>query len=144
MRLKLGLVIACFTESPLRFQVLCHSETSHPQYPLASVNFIPSKMTTTQHPLPANKKSANPRGTIYISCLLFVLFLNKLTDRLRCYLGQHPILVISACAKSLQSRPTLCDPMDSSLPGDFPGKNTGAGCHVLFQGSHDPGFDPHL
>ena len=42
-------------------------------------------------------------------------------------------------AKSLQSCPTLCDPMDCSLPGsssvwDFPGKNTEAGCHCLLQG----------
>ena len=38
-----------------------------------------------------------------------------------------------------QSCPTLCDPMDCSLPGslspcDFPGKNTGMGCHFLLQG----------
>ena len=42
-------------------------------------------------------------------------------------------------AKSLQLNPTLCDPMDCSLPGssvhgDSPGKNTGIGCHVLLQG----------
>ena len=41
--------------------------------------------------------------------------------------------------KSLQSCPTLCDPMDysppgSSVHGDSPGKNTGVGCHVLLQG----------
>ena len=34
-----------------------------------------------------------------------------------------------------QSCPTLCDPMDRSLPGttvhgDSPGKNTGVGCHA--------------
>ena len=34
---------------------------------------------------------------------------------------------------------TLCNPMDSSLhqappPWDFQGKNTGVGCHLLFQG----------
>ena len=34
--------------------------------------------------------------------------------------------------------PTLCDPMDcnllgSSVHGDFPGKNTGVGCHALLQ-----------
>ena len=34
---------------------------------------------------------------------------------------------------------TLCDPMDCSPPGfsvrgDFPGKNTGVGCHALLQG----------
>ena len=35
--------------------------------------------------------------------------------------------------------PTLCNPMDYSQPGfsvhgDSPGKNTGVGCHSLFQG----------
>ena len=43
------------------------------------------------------------------------------------------------CAKLLQSRQTLCDPMDctppgSSLHGDSPGKNTGVSCHILLQG----------
>ena len=38
-----------------------------------------------------------------------------------------------------QSCPTLCNPMDSSLPGssvhgDSPGKYTGVGCHALLQG----------
>ena len=42
-------------------------------------------------------------------------------------------------AKSLQSCPTLCNPMDCSLPdssvhADSPGKNTGVGCHALLQG----------
>ena len=39
----------------------------------------------------------------------------------------------SAAAKSRQSCPTLCDPMDGSPPGscpwDSPGKNTGVGCY---------------
>ena len=43
-----------------------------------------------------------------------------------------------AAAKSLQSCPTLCDPMDGSPPRlphpwDSPGKNTGVGCHFLLQ-----------
>ena len=43
-----------------------------------------------------------------------------------------------AAAKSLQSCPTLCDPMDcslsgSSVHGDSPSKNTGVGCHALLQ-----------
>ena len=43
-----------------------------------------------------------------------------------------------AAAKSLQSCPTLCDPMDGSPPGspgpwDSPGKSTGVGCHFLLQ-----------
>ena len=41
--------------------------------------------------------------------------------------------------KSLQSCPTLGDPLDCSPPGssvrgDFPGKNTGVDCHSLLQG----------
>ena len=40
-------------------------------------------------------------------------------------------------AKSLQSCPTLCDPIDCSHrlphPWDSPGKNTGVGCHFLLQ-----------
>ena len=48
-------------------------------------------------------------------------------------------LCACACAKSLQSCPTLYDPMDCSPPGfsvheDSPGKNTGVGCHALLQG----------
>ena len=39
-----------------------------------------------------------------------------------------------------QSCPTLCDPMDCSLPGSFVhedslGKNSGVGCHALLQGT---------
>ena len=42
-------------------------------------------------------------------------------------------------AQSLQSCPTLCDPMNCSpsrllCPWDSPGKNTGVGCHALLQG----------
>ena len=45
---------------------------------------------------------------------------------------------VVAAAKSLQSCPTLCDPIDGSppgspVPGDSPGKNTGVGCHFLLQ-----------
>ena len=40
----------------------------------------------------------------------------------------------AAAAKSLQSCPTLCDPIDRSPPGStVPGKNTGEGCHFLLQ-----------
>ena len=50
----------------------------------------------------------------------------------------HPFSQLPA-AKSHQSCPTLCDPMDGSPPGscpwDPPGKNTGVGCHFLFHPS---------
>ena len=44
----------------------------------------------------------------------------------------------TVAAKSLQSCPTLCNPIDGSPPGspcpwDSPGKNTGVGCHFLLQ-----------
>ena len=44
----------------------------------------------------------------------------------------------ATAAKSLQSCSTLCDPIDGSpqgspIPGIFPGKNTGVGCHFLLQ-----------
>ena len=45
--------------------------------------------------------------------------------------------VMLSHAKLLQSHPTLCGPMDCSLPDsarDSPGKNTGGGCHALLQG----------
>ena len=45
--------------------------------------------------------------------------------------------MLAATAKSCQSCPTLCDPIDGSPPGsrpwDSPGKNTGVGCHFLLQ-----------
>ena len=54
------------------------------------------------------------------------------------------------CAASVQSCPTLCDSMDFSAPGSSvrgitPGKNTGVGCHALFQGSFPTqGLNPGL
>ena len=57
-----------------------------------------------------------------------------------------PIVVLSpwnshgVCARvHAQSCPTLCGPMDCSLPGSnirgiFPGKNSGVGCHFFLQG----------
>ena len=53
-------------------------------------------------------------------------------------------------AKSLQSCPTLYDPMDcypASLfcPWDSLGRNTGVGCHAFLQGNlSDPRIEPHL
>ena len=46
-------------------------------------------------------------------------------------------IVVIAAAKSRQSCPTLCDPIDGGPPGshpwDSPGKNNGVGCHFLLQ-----------
>ena len=47
------------------------------------------------------------------------------------------MVAAAAAAKSLQSCPTPCDPIDGSArlprPWDSPGKNTGVGCHYLLQ-----------
>ena len=49
------------------------------------------------------------------------------------------LLAAAAAAKSLQSCPTLCNPIDVwqptrfPRPWDSPGKNTGVGCHFLLQ-----------
>ena len=51
----------------------------------------------------------------------------------------HISTKLNAAAKSLQSCPTLCDPIDIwqptrfPRPWDSPGKNTGVGCHFLLQ-----------
>ena len=49
----------------------------------------------------------------------------------------YKIYAAAAAAKSLQSCPTLCDPIDGSPPGapvpGFSSKNTGVGCHFLLQ-----------
>ena len=61
------------------------------------------------------------------SCEMLGWIKHKLESRLQ-----------AAAAKSLQSCLTLCDPIDGSPggsphPWDCPGKNTGVGCHFLFQ-----------
>ena len=59
----------------------------------------------------------------------------RLNNSFRCLTN----VAAAAAAASLQSCPTLCDPIDGSPPGspihpwDSPGKNTGVGCHFLLQ-----------
>ena len=57
---------------------------------------------------------------------------------LKCILNKTTKVPACVCAKSLQSCPTLSDPMDCSPPGssvhDSPGKSTRVGCHSLLQG----------
>ena len=52
-----------------------------------------------------------------------------------------------ACLLVSQSCPTLCDPMDCSLPGssvrgDSPGKNTEVDAMLSSRGSFNPGIEP--
>ena len=53
--------------------------------------------------------------------------------------SSHLSICPCLCAKSLQSCPTLCDPMDHSPPPGssvcgIPEASPGVGCHALFQG----------
>ena len=65
---------------------------------------------------------------VYFGYQLFIRYMVY-----RYFLPSHA----AATAKSLQSCPTLCDPIDGSPPGsrpwDSPGKNNGVGCHFLLQ-----------
>ena len=49
---------------------------------------------------------------------------------------------VCVCVRSLQSCPTLCDPIDCSpsCPWDSPGKNTGV--NALLQGIFHSGMEP--
>jgi len=79
----------------------------------------------------------------YLYPLFFGFFFhighNRVLSRVPCATQHIPVIYfIHANAKSLQSCPTLCDPIDgsplgSSVPGIVPGKNTGVGCHFLLQ-----------
>ena len=78
----------------------------------------------------------------YLFCAPFFLFkigtLPMLPNKLVNFLTFSMFAAAAAAAKSLQSCPTLCDPIDGSPPGspspwDSPGKNTGVGCHFLLQ-----------
>ena len=51
------------------------------------------------------------------------------------------------CVLVAQLYPTLCDPINCSLPGfcpwNSPDKNTGVGCHSILQGNlPNPGIEP--
>ena len=70
--------------------------------------------------------------------LLFILFV--IIYPFHTLWGYFRIFKVLLCtfAQSLQSCPTLCDPMDWAtrflLPWDSLGKNTRVGCHALLQG----------
>ena len=53
-------------------------------------------------------------------------------DGLKLNIQKTKIMAAAATAESLQSCPTLCNPVDGS-PWYSPGKNTGVGCHFLLQ-----------
>ena len=81
--------------------------------------------------IPFSRGSSRPRDRTQVSCTG-----RQVLHRLSW--GKPPVKPAAAAAKSLQSCPTLCDPIDGSPPGlpvlwDSPGKNTGVGFHFLLQ-----------
>ena len=83
-----------------------------------------TRCCTQVHPQPGEYSRGQDPGWFY----QYVLLLWNFTGRRDWRRGWYPI---AAAAKSLQSCPTLCDPIDGSPPGrlprpwDSPGKNTG-------------------
>jgi len=75
-----------------------------------------------------------------ISSLFLLLLTNSIHGSISTiYYSLILTTTAAAAAKSLQSCPTLCDPIDGSPPGSpVPGilraKNTGVGCHFFLQG----------
>ena len=62
--------------------------------------------------------------------------LRERTSGVRPHYSSHnclPVCIQCVCAKSLQSCPTLCNPMNCSLQSPM-SKNTGVGCHALPEG----------
>ena len=77
---------------------------------------------------PFSRESSQPRNQTGVSSITGGFFLPAELP------GKPQSMTIHA--KSLQSCPTLCDPMDSSPPGSSvqrssTDKNTGVGCHFL-------------
>ena len=90
--------------------------------PIHSLVFAESSWCIRLHPISAEEKAAlQKRSLLY----------NRICHRI--------LLLYCHCSYlATKSRSTLCNPMDYSLPGslspwDFPGKNTGVGCHFLPQ-----------
>ena len=97
---------------------------------------------------PFCRGSARPRNRTGVSALQADFLPTELCFKSLCISGKNStfekkirnciLAVTAAAAKSLQSCPTLCHPIDGSPPGlprpwDSSGKNTGVGCHFLLQ-----------
>ena len=83
---------------------------------------------TVQRRLTLQFKKENLGWWAWGRALIFYLFMQ--------FLKYSVLITLCMHAKSLQSCPTLYDPMDTRLlcPWDSPGRNTGVGCHFPFQG----------
>ena len=100
------------------------------------------------HTTPKRQQNLHWHETLSICCpvdILLVTFVSRLDELLHTWVSYGimntlcgGLITTALCLVSL-SCPTVCDPMDCSPPGssvhgDSPGKNIGAGCHALLQG----------
>ena len=114
--------------------VHCNQRSHHNEKPL-----LPQLETTQVHhqrPSTAQNKFfgffKNSRK-FQRSKLEFATHQQLFIQHLHC-IGHYQYSAMLCYAKSLQSCPTLCDPIDGCpRPWDSPGKNTGVGCHFLLQ-----------
>ena len=124
--------------TPLLYPLSCniHTHAYVPQLPYISMNHCSPPYTYRSHTC----KSTPPHPKvhkyyIYPSYPCFHVYIHIPCST---YNICSPPYATAAAAKSLQSCPALCDPIDGSPPGspcpwDSPGKNTGVGCHFLLQ-----------
>ena len=112
-----------------------------------SPTFNSQHTTSLSSVLQPHRPSINSSNRLHDFCTYFSV-LNALFHPHILPVNSQPALVFSSTVLSLgttdicvctQSCLTLCNPLDYNLPGssvhwDFSGKNTGVGCHFLFQG----------
>ena len=72
------------------------------------------------------------------TCMCMAESLHCSSETITTLLIGYAAAAAAAASKSLQSCPTLCDPIDGSPPAspnpwDSSGKNIGVGCHFLLQ-----------
>ena len=109
-----------------------------PPPPFVSSFYLPFSPIVSVTPLILSYWDHQQPSCYQIQWIIFSLYLIESLSNIW-HTWPSFLLAAAAAAKSLQSCPTLCDPMDCSLPGfsvhgDSPGKNTGVGCHALLQG----------
>ena len=99
----------------------------------------PNHWTTREFPKRHLLKRLHPaqKWSFFKNSQLLVCFENKADSNLH-EIKTTCFSFISVCSGA-QPCPTLCGPMDCNSPDslvrrDFPGKNTGVGCHFLLQG----------
>ena len=127
---SVALVLGFIPSAPLVLRLKIQTEL-HFQFPQVFTLYMAdhgsSQAPESYEPIPHNKWS------VYLFLSIHTHTHNIIFLRIIYYLK------VKSESEVTQACPTFCDPMDCSLPRlhhtwDFPGKNTGVGCHFLLQG----------